>query len=345
MYKYYLFDLDGTITDPGEGITNSVAYALDHFGIHVEDKTTLYPFIGPPLMDSFQRFYGFSEEDADLAVKTYREYYKVKGVHQNLLYPGITEVLKSLKAQGKTVALATSKPEPFARQILKHFGLDRYFDFIGGATLDVSRSKKADVIAYVLDTLQVEDKSQVLMIGDRLHDVVGAKENGLAAMGVLYGYGCLQEFIETGADYVAEKPEDILTPVYRLRPHHGMCMAFFEGKGYSNDFTAHMGKLIGLFESENPVVELVRQTDSICVACPNNMQDITCADHCSSSVKVLTYDQAVLDETGLSEHVRLPYSRFRDMVSEKILKTGKRKMICSGCQWDEICSRKEKEMF
>ena len=345
MYKYYLFDLDGTITDPGEGITNSVAYALDHFGIHVTDRTQLYPFIGPPLMDSFQRFYGFSEEDAGLAVKTYREYYKVKGVHQNLLYPGITEVFKSLKAQGKIVALATSKPESFARQILEYFRLDRYFDFIGGATFDVSRSKKADVIAYVLDILKVEDKSQVLMIGDRLHDVIGAKENGLAAMGVLYGYGNLQEFIESGADYVAEKPEDILTPVYRLRPHHGMCLAFFEGKGYSTGFTAHMGKMLDIFEREDPIVELVRQTDSICSACPNNLIETKGPDHCISSGKVIGYDQAVLKATGLSDHERLPYSRFRDMVSEKILRVDKRKIICGDCQWDEICSRKEKEMF
>ena len=213
MYMYYLFDLDGTITDPGEGITNSVAYALEHFGIRVEDKTQLYPFIGPPLLDSFRRFYGFSEKQADEAVKTYREYYRAEGIHQNLLYPGISDVLKTLHDKEKILAVATSKPEPFARQILEHFGLAQYFTFIGGATFDVSRSKKADVIRYVLETLHVEDKRQVLMIGDRSHDIIGAKANGLDAMGVLYGYGCIEEFKGAGADHIAKSPKDILKQI------------------------------------------------------------------------------------------------------------------------------------
>ncbi len=345
MYTYYLFDLDGTLTDPGEGITNAAAYALEHFGIHVEDRRQLYPFIGPPLMDAFQHFYGFSEREAEEAVRTYRVYYREKGVHQNLLYPGITEVLKTLHAQEKILAVATSKPEPFARQILEYFGLAKYFTFIGGATFDPSRSRKADVIRYVLERLRIEDKSRVLMIGDRSHDVIGARVNDLDAMGVLYGYGSYEEFIDAGADYIAKMPEDILTPVYRLRPHHGMCLAFFEGKGYSTGFTAHMGKMLDLFESQDPLLELVRLTDSICIACPNNLKEAEGYDRCSSSEKVIPYDQAVLRKTGLSEHDRLTYSRFKEIVYDKVLKTGMRKEICGDCQWDGICSRKEKEMF
>ncbi len=212
MFDYYFFDLDGTLTDPGEGITNSVAYALAKFGITVEDRRQLYVFIGPPLLDAFARYYGFSEKEAETAVRYYREYYREKGLYENKLYEEIPGVLARLKARGKILALATSKPEPFARQILANFDLDRYFDFAGGATFDPSRSRKADVIRYVLDEMQITDRSQVLMVGDRSHDVLGAKENGLASMGVLYGYGNIQELKEAGADFIAGTPEEIILP-------------------------------------------------------------------------------------------------------------------------------------
>ena len=136
MYNYILFDLDGTLTDPGRGITNSVAYALEKFGVSVSDKKELYKFIGPPLTDSFEKYYGFSEEDALIAVEYYREYFKPKGIYENEIYSGVPELLKSLKESGKTVILATSKPEIFAIEILKYFGIDEYFDFVAGATLD-----------------------------------------------------------------------------------------------------------------------------------------------------------------------------------------------------------------
>ena len=210
MYDIILFDLDGTLTDPGVGITNSVAHALAHWNIEVTDRATLYKFIGPPLSDSFMRYYGFSEEDAMHAITVYREYFSVKGLYENEVYPGIPELLKTLKAQGKTVVLATSKPEKFAVEILRHFGLYDYFDIIAGASMDESRNKKADVIAYALSQMKDPDISKLIMIGDREHDVLGAKQFGIDSIGVLYGYGDRAEHEKAGATYIVEKVEDIL---------------------------------------------------------------------------------------------------------------------------------------
>lgn len=210
MYNTILFDLDGTLTDPGIGITNSVAYALKKHGIEVTDRTKLYPFIGPPLLDSFQRFYGFSEEQSEQAVADYREYFREKGLFENEVYSGVEELLQHLKESGKRLIIATSKPEEFAVKILKHFGLASYFDYIVGATMDSSRSKKGDVIAYALEVCGITDKTDVVMVGDREHDVLGAKENGLDSVGVLYGYGSREELEKAGATCVAETVEDIL---------------------------------------------------------------------------------------------------------------------------------------
>lgn len=208
-YLYYLFDLDGTLTDPGEGITNSVMYALKKSGIDPPDRREVYKFIGPPLLESFQKYYGLSQTDALAAVAYYREYFRPKGILENQLYDHIPEVLAELKARGKVLALATSKPEEFAITILKHFDLYRYFDFVGAATMDGSRVQKADIIAYVLERLGVSDKSDVVMIGDRKHDVLGAKANGIASAGVLYGYGDYTELHQAGADHIIHKPEEL----------------------------------------------------------------------------------------------------------------------------------------
>ena len=210
MYDIILFDLDGTLTDPGIGITNSVAHALAHWNIEVSDRAELYKFIGPPLSDSFMRYYGFSEEDAIHAIAVYREYFSVKGLYENEVYPGIPELLESLKAQSKTVVLATSKPEKFAVEILRHFGLYNYFDIIAGASMDESRNKKADVIAYAISQMKNPDLSRMIMIGDREHDILGAKQIGIDSIGVLYGYGDRAEHEKAGATYIAEKVEDIL---------------------------------------------------------------------------------------------------------------------------------------
>lgn len=210
MYKYILFDLDGTLTDPGIGITNSVMYALEKFGIEVEDRASLYKFIGPPLLDSFQNFYGFTKEESELALKYYREYFRPKGLYENHVYDGVEDLLRELKAGGKEMIVATSKPEEFAVEILKHFNLYQYFDFVGGASMDEKRVKKSDVIAYALEKGDVTDLDAVVMIGDREHDVYGAKQIGVDSIGVLYGYGDYEELKQAGADYIVERPSEIL---------------------------------------------------------------------------------------------------------------------------------------
>lgn len=210
MYQNILFDLDGTLTDPGIGITNSVMYALKKFQIEVEDRTTLFKFIGPPLKASFEKYYGFSKEESELALQYYREYFKPKGLYENQVYKGVRELLTELKSRNKTLILATSKPEEFAIEILKHFDLYPYFDFVAGATMDSSRVKKEDVILYALQSYGISDLSSAIMIGDREHDILGAKQVGLDSIGVLYGYGDYEELKEAGATYIAEDTNDIL---------------------------------------------------------------------------------------------------------------------------------------
>lgn len=210
MYNTILFDLDGTLTDPAEGITNSVAYALKHWNIEVSDKSTLNCFIGPPLYESFSKYFNFSENEAQKAVEVYREYFSVKGLYENKVYDGIEEVLSLLKSAGKKLAVATSKPEHFAVKILKHFSLEKYFDVIAGATMDGSRINKADVIRYALNELSPSASKEILMIGDREHDVFGAKEIGIDSLGVTYGYGGRKELENAGADFVVDAVEDIV---------------------------------------------------------------------------------------------------------------------------------------
>ena len=213
MYQYVLFDLDGTLTDPGLGITNSVMYALRKFDIDVTDRTQLYPFIGPPLKDSFRAYYGFSDEQCERAVRYYREYFKKSGMYENEVYDGIFELLTRLKASERSLVVATSKPEVFALEILRHFDLYRYFDFVAGATLNDVRNQKAYIIKYALETLNITEKKSAIMIGDRKHDIIGAKETGLDSIGVLYGYGTYDELKNAGATYIADTPADIWNKV------------------------------------------------------------------------------------------------------------------------------------
>ena len=207
--SYILFDLDGTLTDPMVGITKSVQYALKTYGIEEPDLEKLTPFIGPPLKDSFMKYYNFPEEQAREGIARYREYFTVKGIFENQVYDGIPQMLQNLKAAGKSLLVATSKPELFAKQILEHFDLDGYFDFIGGASMDEVRVKKGDVIAYVLDSMGIGDVNQAVMVGDREHDVLGARENGMDCVGVLFGYGGRQELESAGADKIAETVEKL----------------------------------------------------------------------------------------------------------------------------------------
>ncbi|EMC52202.1 hypothetical protein SMU102_01039 [Streptococcus mutans S1B] len=209
MYQTILFDLDGTLTNPALGITDSLAYALEKFNIEVTDKKELYRFIGPPLQDSFENFYHFSKEDSLKAVDFYRDYFRHKGLYENEVYQGIPDLLERLKAQGKKLLVATSKPEGFARQILKHFKLFDYFDLVAGASMDGSRRLKGDVIAHALTSAQIADPSSAIMIGDRKHDIIGAKENGLDAIGVLYGFGNREELKKAGATYIATNVEEL----------------------------------------------------------------------------------------------------------------------------------------
>ena len=210
-YTTVLFDLDGTLTDPGIGITNSVMYSLRKFDIEENDRTKLYKFIGPPLMESFGRYYGFSKEDCEKAVTYYREYFSVKGLFENEVYDGIPELLRALKEAGKSVVLATSKPHDFSVEILKHFDLYKFFDFCACATMDEKRTAKDEVIDYALQSIKEKDRSKIIMVGDRMHDIVGAKKCGLPSAGVLFGYGSREELEEAGADLIAESVEKLGT--------------------------------------------------------------------------------------------------------------------------------------
>lgn len=208
---HILFDLDGTLTDPKEGITKSVQYALKHYNIQVDDLDTLCPFIGPPLTDSYKKFYGFTDEQAWEGVLIYREYFSDRGWHENKEYEGIREMLEALKNSGKILMVATSKPEEFAVKILEHFNLAQYFDFIGGADMEETRSRKGDVVRYVLEHsgLGAEAAERAVMVGDREHDVLGARECGIDCVGVLYGYGSRQELEACKAAWVVDNVKEL----------------------------------------------------------------------------------------------------------------------------------------
>ncbi len=208
-YEFILFDLDGTLTDPGIGITNSVSYALSKFGIKVENRQELYRFIGPPLVDSFEKYYGFSEEEAKKALGYYREYFRAGGMFENTVYDGVVETLNELNKEGKKLIVATSKPEEFAEQILEHFDLKKYFHGVAGASMDEKRNKKEDVIAYAIDRFGIETEKAV-MIGDREYDILGGKAFDMYSVGVLFGYGTKEELESAGADILVSEFSELL---------------------------------------------------------------------------------------------------------------------------------------
>lgn len=227
MYKYIFFDLDGTLTDSGEGIINSVIYALSRLGIIETDRKSLFKFIGPPLAESFMKYYGFNEEKAFLAVEYFREYFKENGIYENKLYDFVPELLEKLKKSGKIIVLATSKPEALAKRNLEYFKINDYFSFVFGATYDSTRVKKTDVIKYAINEIENDfkkqsetyenelykkqlNKKEIIMVGDREHDIIGAKENGIDSLGVSYGYGSVLELENAKANYIVEKVSDIL---------------------------------------------------------------------------------------------------------------------------------------
>lgn len=211
-YQVILFDLDGTVTDSGPGIMNSVQYALDRFGISNPDRSVLRRFVGPPLEDSFQRFFGLSSEEAKEGVRYYREYYSAGGIFENSVYDGMVETLQKLKAYGCRIYLATSKPQVFGIQVLEHFGLLSVFDGVVGSFLDGTRINKDEIVKEVLCQAGItqENRSCAVMVGDREYDVLGAHRNGIEAIGVLYGYGSREELEKAGADRIIGRPEELL---------------------------------------------------------------------------------------------------------------------------------------
>jgi phosphoglycolate phosphatase len=209
------FDLDGTLTDSGPGIVHSVAYALGKLGVEPPEPEKLRPFIGPPLLWSFGHFYGFDEEKCREGVRLYREYFTAGGMFENSVYPGIPEALERLGRAGFRLAVATSKPEEFSQKIIGHFGLDKYFEAVCGATMDETRTEKADVIRYALEAVGVSPEESH-MVGDREHDVLGAKAVGLPCLGALWGYGSREELLSAGAAALAETPEEMTGLILRI---------------------------------------------------------------------------------------------------------------------------------
>ncbi len=261
-YKYILFDLDGTLTESAPGIINAVLYALKKNGIEETDRGKLMAFIGPPLYESFQKYYGMTPEQAKHMVDDYREYHQARGWKENSVYEGIPEILQTLREQGRKLVVATSKPEEISKQTVSYFQLDPYFEFIAGASMDSSRSRKGDVIAYALSQIRNADaamadmdgkpdredpglemvmeenyqgnapggsdecdesglhaselEGRILMVGDRFHDVEGAKENGLPCIGVLYGYGSREELEQAGAAAICPDVRDLPRVIWEL---------------------------------------------------------------------------------------------------------------------------------
>lgn len=215
MFQYCLFDLDGTLTDPREGITKSVQYALKAYGIEETDLTKLEPFIGPPLVDSFMEFYGFTKEQATKAVEIYRERFAPIGVLENEIYPGISDMLDCLSKKGMKLAVASSKPECFVHQILEHFKIENYFAVIVGSELDGRRTAKEEVVEEALRQLNMTDvsseekKRKCAMVGDRRFDMEGATAHGLTGIGVRFGFAGKGELEEAGADFIVDTVEEL----------------------------------------------------------------------------------------------------------------------------------------
>lgn len=204
MKQYILFDLDGTLTESAPGIINSLKYALERLGVEDYDRAILDKFIGPPLAVSFEKFFGFTGEKCYNAIKIYREYFSEKGLFENAVYPGVEDMLARLKSAGHKLAVATSKPEIFARRILEKFGLSGYLDVICGIPLDNEHMTKAQVIERAMNELGIADRQAALMVGDRDYDVAGAHQNGIECLGVTYGYGSRAELEGAGTEYIAD---------------------------------------------------------------------------------------------------------------------------------------------
>ena len=205
--KVIFFDLDGTLTDSGEGIINCVTLALEHFGLPVPSRQEMRVFVGPPLDQTFVQF-GVPADKTDEAIAVFRSRYNTVGKYENFPYPGIRQMLERLQADGFRLFVATSKPEVLANDVLEHFDLARYFELICGATLDGSRIHKADVITYLLE--KSSGVENIVMVGDTAYDVIGAAAHNIPCVGVSWGYGLVKDMVEAGAIAIAQTPEELL---------------------------------------------------------------------------------------------------------------------------------------
>lgn len=203
-YKYILFDFDGTLSDSAPGVLLSFERALTELGREIPGREVLIRFVGPPLTETFTGYFGFSDEELPEVLRIFRREYAAVGLDNQKMFPGVPEMLERIKGSGRKMAVATSKRESFARQICREYGIADYFEIIAGSSEDDVRNRKDDIIVYALSEMGVTDRAEVLMVGDRLYDVEGAKNCGIDCMGILYGYGDREELEKAGAKYIAE---------------------------------------------------------------------------------------------------------------------------------------------
>lgn len=208
-YKVIIFDLDGTLTDSKEGIVNSIRYALGEVHISAEVSSEDASFIGPPIRNVFKESFAVPDEKLEQAVGHYREYFGERGMLENTPYSGIEELLKQLKAQNKVLFVATSKPTGFSTQILQHFHLDHYFQHICGSSMDNSMTTKTEIIQFALSTFDQIPREKIIMIGDKMHDIIGAQNNNIDSIGVLYGYGSREEIEKAKPTFIAKDVEEL----------------------------------------------------------------------------------------------------------------------------------------
>ncbi len=209
-YDYYLFDFDGTLCDTTEGIFNSIIYSLDCYGIKETNLKKLEFFVGPPLFESYKTVYGVSDEDAKYLIEKYRERYKTKAAQESRIYDGVKNMLEALKARGKKIAVASSKPKLFVDEISQYHDIYKYYDFVSAETFKNNHSSKKELINACLEYFGNPDKSKVIMVGDRFYDIDGAKASGVDSAGAVYGFGTEEELKNAGATYILHTPDDLL---------------------------------------------------------------------------------------------------------------------------------------
>lgn len=209
MYNLFMFDLDGTLTDSAPSIIGSMVYTAGLYGIEVSDPNELRKYIGPPLRDTFKDILGLPEDKMSEVVSAYRKYYAETAIFKTTVYPGIINLLKQLKNDGATIAIATSKAKIYAESIAEFLKIRQYFDFVSGCELNGTRELKSELIEYVFENIDPARKLKAVMIGDRSQDIIGANETGINSAGVLWGYGSKQELEDAGATYIAETTDEL----------------------------------------------------------------------------------------------------------------------------------------